>query len=323
MIIRQLLIYSLLWVMVHSGYGQDVIVQDLDGTEFQLSLVHIPAGRFQMGSPEGEVGRAPDEGPAHNVEIPGFYLSAHEITWGLYNLFVNRVLDTVPQTNKVAGITLDVDAVSGATVPYVDMSLGMGTEENKPVANVTQKAASTFCEWLSAVTGHFYRLPTEAEWEYAARAGTTTAYSFGAAVRDLDDYAWHYSNSDNTYHPVGQKKPNPWGLFDMHGNVAEWTIDGYDADTYAQRKAGAVAPMSRPSELYPRSVRGGSYNDEPEQLRSAARRGSQERWKMRDPQFPKSEWWNTDAPFVGFRVVRHIGDTTPEERLEYWIHKEP
>jgi formylglycine-generating enzyme required for sulfatase activity len=163
-----------------------------------------------------------------------------------------------------------------------------------------------------------YCLPTEAEWEYAARAGSTTAYHFGDEVSDLDDYAWYYSNSNGTYHKVGQKKPNPWGLYDMHGNVAEWTLDQYLPKIYQNRKSTTENPWETATTEYPRTVRGGSYDDDEEWLRSAARMPSMEKWKMRDPQFPKSKWWNTDAPFVGFRIVRQASAPAPKEMKKYW-----
>ena len=215
-------------------------------------------------------------------------------------------------------VNLDVDAVSSASTPYIDVSFGMG-KDGYPAICMTQNAAAKFCEWLSAMTGHFYRLPTEAEWEYACRAGTTTAFSFGETANNISDYAWFSDNSNATYHKVGQKKPNPWGLHDMHGNVAEWTLDAYDTATYQNRKKkDNDNPYVRPTKTYPRAVRGGSWMDQPNLLRSAARRGSTKKWKQRDPQMPQSVWWHTDAPFVGFRVVRPVETPSAAEQKQYW-----
>jgi formylglycine-generating enzyme required for sulfatase activity len=171
------------------------------------------------------------------------------------------------------------------------------------------------------MTGNFYRLPTEAEWEYACRAGTTTAFSFGNETQNLDEYGWYASNSNDKYQPVGTKKPNPWGLHDMHGNVAEWTLDQYLPTAYGKRKNEVLNPFEEPAKVYPKVVRGGSWMDAPKRLRSAARRPSSKKWKMRDPQIPKSKWWHTDAPFVGFRVVRPKKTPSVEEQKKYWNYE--
>lgn len=297
-------------------------IQNIPGSNLTIEMVAIPRGEFRMGSPESEKGRFEDEGPSHAVEIDAFWMSKFEITWDLYKLFLNRAIDEKGEA-EARNVKLDIDAVSGATIPYVDMSLGMGTGKDLPVANVTRLAASKFCEWLSAKTGHFYRLPTEAEWEYAARAGTETAYHFGDDPLDLLGYGWYYENSDGSYQKIGQKKPNPWGLYDMYGNVAEWTLDQYSPDTYKERLEKTANPYNIPSEDYPHSVRGGSYDDDPENLRSAARLGSTENWKMRDPQFPKSLWWHTDAPFVGFRIVRVENPPNENNYENYWGPETP
>jgi len=194
-------------------------------------------------------------------------------------------------------------------------------KNNYPAICMTQLAARMYCKWLSAKTGRYYRLPTEAEWEYACRAGTTSAYSFGNDPDQIDDYAWHIDNSDEAYHEVGQKKPNPWGLHDMHGNVAEWVLDQHDPQRYAASDGKTVSvteALAIPTELYPRIVRGGSWDDDIEALRSAARDYSSEDWKEQDPQFPQSIWYHTDALHVGFRVVRPLKRPSPAEEEKYW-----
>ena len=191
--------------------------------------------------------------------------------------------------------------------------------EGRPAICMTQFAAKQYSKWISMKTGRFYRLPTEAEWEYACRAGTTTAYSFGDDPDELDDYAWYFDNADDRYQPVGQKKPNPWGLYDMHGNVAEWVLDAFDTAYYGTfGEETAPDPVNWPATLYPRTVRGGSWDDDPELLRSAARRKSTKGWKVQDPQLPKSIWYHTDAPFIGFRVVRPLAQPSPQDRARYW-----
>jgi formylglycine-generating enzyme required for sulfatase activity len=199
------------------------------------------------------------------------------------------------------------------------MSFGMG-KDGFPAISMTQHAANKYCQWLSAKTGEFYRLPTEAEWEYACRAGTTTRYFFGKDVKKLGDYAWYEQNSDFKYQKVGKKKPNPWGLHDMYGNVTEWVLDQYDPDFYKKSAAQgpSLDPWNRASQPYPHSVRGGSWDDEANLCRSAARRGSDRAWKMTDPQLPKSVWYFSDAQFVGFRIVRPLKLPPPGDLQKCW-----
>tara|TARA_B100001059_G_scaffold45027_1_gene37589 strand:- start:7245 stop:8213 length:969 start_codon:yes stop_codon:yes gene_type:complete len=302
-------------------FAQENYTEKISGIDYKLDMQLIQKGNFIMGSPKFEKGHFGDEGPQHKVEIDGFWMSRYEITWDLYNLFVTRELDAnqKTKTNK-SEVQLDVDAVSGATTPYVEMSFGMGID-NYPAICMTQLAAVKFCEWLSAMTGHFYRLPTEAEWEYACRAGTDSAYSFGDDSSELSEYAWYKENSQDKYQKVGTKKANPWGLFDMHGNVAEWTLDQYIPTEYSKRLEGETNPLVVGEKVYPKAVRGGSWMDNPNRLRSAARRPSSKKWKKRDPQIPKSKWWHTDAPFVGFRIVRPLETPSEEEQKKYWKYE--
>ena len=290
------LVTGFLFLGYHLVLAQKQAYQlELPGTTQALEMVFIEGGSFQIGSPSSEKGHQRDESPQSNIEVASFWMASTETTWNLYQHFVDRDIDGRSlQKIDQALVDLDIDAISGATTPYVDMSFGMGTDDY-PAIGMTQKAAVQFCKWLSALTGNFYRLPTEAEWEYACRAGSQTAYSHGDDASDLELYAWFEENSDGKYHKVGQKKPNAWGLYDMHGNIAEWTLDQYEIEAY---KKLAKVKWNKPLKTYPKAVRGGSWIDSAEKLRSAARRGSDPQWKMRDPQIPKSEWWHTDAPFV-------------------------
>jgi formylglycine-generating enzyme required for sulfatase activity len=177
-----------------------------------------------------------------------------------------------------------------------------------------------YCRWLYKKTGIFYRLPTEAEWEYACRAGTTTVYPFGNDPAALSEYAWFAGNSNNKYQKVGQKKPNAWGLYDILGNVAEWTLDQYDPAYYTKINDGTSNPLIEPGSRYPRSVRGGGYADQAEALRSSSRSKSEASWNKRDPQIPKSKWWLTDAAAVGFRIVRPVKQP-PAEEIDQFFSK--
>jgi formylglycine-generating enzyme required for sulfatase activity len=196
------------------------------------------------------------------------------------------------------------------------MSFGMG-KDGYPAISMTQHSANKYCEWLSAKTGHFYRLPTEAEWEYAARAGTKTAYFWGDDASQIEEYCWWANNSDNKYQKVGKKKPNPWGLHDILGNVMEWTLDQYSAQTYGS--GSAKDPWIKSTKPYPHVARGGAWDDySADKLRVAHRRFSDPEWKVQDPQFPKSIWYHTDAQFLGFRVVRPLEIPAPEDMQKYW-----
>ncbi len=294
--------------------------QVVPGTDVSYEMVPIPGGQFVMGSPASEAGRNADEGPQHNVAIQPFWMGKYEITWPEYELFMFPEEEKKIRVRHNYNGALDktADAVTRPTTPYVEMSFGMG-KDGYPAISMTQHAANTYCKWLSAKTGHYYRLPTEAEWEYACRAGTKTAYSFGDDPADLGDYAWYAKNSGSKYQKVGRKKPNPWGLYDMHGNVAEWTLDQYDPDYYSKFTSALVdAPWNKATKPYPHSVRGGGWDDAAPLLRSAVRKASDKSWKVQDPQLPKSIWYMTDAQFLGFRIIRPLNVPSPEELAKYW-----
>ena len=299
----------------------------IEHTDAKLEMIPIPGGRFRMGSPDSEEGRHDDEGPQHEVEISPFWMGKYEMTWDIYEVWMSDIdiirrnlANTEP---NVRDQLAEQFQVSQPTKPYTDMTFGMG-KLGYPAICMTQHSARTFCKWLSAKTGRYYRLPTEAEWEYACRAGTTTAYHFGDDPELLDEYAWYYDNSDEKYQKVGRKKPNPWGLHDMHGNVAEWVLDQHTPD-YSGRVTGHWLrdPLLVPTTLFPRVVRGGSWDDDPPALRSAARAASTLDWKQQDPQIPQSIWYHTDALHVGFRVVRPLNEPTEEEKEAKWEKAEP
>ena len=292
------------------------LIQVIPATEVSFQLTLVPGGAFTMGSPEGETDREVDEGPQLTIKLDSFYMGVHEVSFEEYNIFREKELDKVPENRP----DWDADAFARPSPPYEDPTFGMG-KDGFPAVSMTQFAALQYCKWLSDKTGIFYRLPTEAEWEYACRAGTTTTYYFGDNTDLVDDYAWHYDNSEDAYHKVGQKKPNAWGLYDMLGNVSEWTLDQYQDTAYAHIAAQLseeVNPWIKPIRLHPRTVRGGSWDDDKEEARCAARMKSSMRWKERDPQIPKSFWWNTDSPFVGFRIVRPYHQPSAEAQAAFW-----
>jgi formylglycine-generating enzyme required for sulfatase activity len=284
----------------------------IPATGVPYAMVAIPGGEFLMGSPPDEPGRREDEGPQRRVTVAPFWMGRFEITWDQFEPFM---VTEVVRRKDGSPVRLRPDAelpeiVSSPTLPYTEMDFGMGKGRHPAIA-MSQHAASKFCQWLSAQTGHFYRLPTEAEWEYACRAGTTTAYSFGDDPADLEAHAWFWhGESDGRYREVGLKKPNPWGLHDMHGNVMEWCLDQYEPDAYAT--TARTVPARR---LFPRVMRGGSWYDDPEHLRSAARYAAKN-WNSQDADLPKSIWYLTDARWLGFRLVRPW-EIPPAEEMDW------
>lgn len=298
----------------------------VEQSEAEFRMLPIPSGTFLMGSPEDEEGRREDEGPQREVHVSAFWMSETEVTWDVYDvwmsdldIFRREALNLEPSPRDALA---DMFQLSQPTKPYTDMTFGMG-KRSYPAISMTQHAARTFCKWLSAKTGRYYRLPTEAEWEYACRAGTTTAYSFGDDPNELEDYAWFFDNTDEAYERVKKKKPNPWGLYDMHGNVAEWVLDAYDEAGYEGLMEETEDSLAIPKTLYPRVVRGGGWNQFAEDLRSAARQGSDKEWIKQDPQIPKSIWYLTDAQHVGLRIVRPLVEPSAAEKERKWDKSEP
>lgn len=296
--------------------GQSIKPISIPGSTVQINMIAIPTGSFLMGSPVSEANRKEDEGPQVEVKISGFFISETEVTWDLFELFTDKEKRAALIYSSDV-IKAKADAIIKPSTPYLDPSYGMG-KYGFPATSMTQYAALSFCKWLSELTGEFYRLPTEAEWEYACKAGTNTAYSFGNDVSLLSQYAWSFENSDEKYHPVKTKKPNPWGLYDMHGNVMEWTLDQYQADFYSTLGTSASSPWRQPNKLLPRTARGGSWDESAPVLRSSARTSSNPSWQRRDPQIPKSFWWCSDAPFVGIRLVKPVNPPSKEDQEAFW-----
>jgi len=301
----------------HEAYTEKIADSDVT-----FDMAAIPGGVYLMGSPKTEKGRNDDEGPQHPVKMKPFWMGKMEVTWDEYDLYwrKNVAKKDEPKTKGEK----DADAVTRPTPPYADETFGHGREGN-PVLCITIHAAMEYCRWLSAKTGKLYRLPTEAEWEWACRAGTSTAYSFGDDPAKLEEYAWYDKNSEEVAHKVGKKKANPWGLHDMYGNVAEWCIDHFDKNFYATFPIDKVSlsPFKPQSEhRYSYVARGGSWVDNAATCRSAARRGSNKDWLKRDPQQPQSIWWMTDADFVGFRVVRAVEEQDNLKGLKSKITRE-
>jgi formylglycine-generating enzyme required for sulfatase activity len=301
----------------------------IPGSEIKFEMIPCPGGKFKMGSPESEEGRKDDEGPQVEIEVAPFWMGKTEVTWKEYKEYMSlhdifkefKAIKIRPITEENAAKV--TTAPSNLYDPSFTFKAGSGPDQ--PAVTMTQFAAKQYTKWLSGLTGTFYRLPSEAEWEYACRAGTSTAYSFGDDPDQLGDYAWFKDNSDELRHDVAQKKPNPWGLYDMHGSAAEWVLDAYSEDGYQDSEGkvlSAAEAVNWPTEEYPRVVRGGSWENSAKKCRSAARVGSEdEDWKEEDPNFPLSPFWYTSSPAtgVGMRIMRPLhAPKSVAEKSRYW-----
>jgi formylglycine-generating enzyme required for sulfatase activity len=284
-----------------------------DGEKLSFEMVLIPSGTFLMGSPASQAGREDHEGPQHKVRLDQFYLCTTETTIGLFLAYYQETVSakkdffTTQQEKKNTEKQKrdDVDAITGPTPVYGDLT--MGYSQKHPAMGMTWHNAVTFCKWLSKKTGQEYRLPTEAEWEYACRAGTTNVFSCGNTPDQIGDFAWYEATADSETYEVAKKKPNTWGLYDMSGNVREWVHNFYNPTAYkeAAGKTPAVNPKG-PETGKVHVARGGDYNSPIEELRCSARAFEEKWWRSGDPQIPKSIWWLPEMDFIGFRVARSV-----------------
>ncbi len=278
-----------------------------DGAKLSLDMVFIPGGAFTMGSPADEADREEQEGPQRQVQVNPFYLCTTEATLELFLAFYQETgtakkdfIDT-EAAQKEEEVKDGVNAITGPTPVYGDMT--MGYSKKHPAIGGTWHNAMTFCRWLSQKTGKNYRLPTEAEWEYAARAGSKSPFGVCDSEEGLKDYAWFDANANMEPHAVGTKKPNAWGLYDMNGNVREWVQDFYSPTAYSlDIKDNPAGPKDGKVHV----ARGGFYDSPAGELRCAARAFEEDWWRMNDPQIPKSKWWLPQIDSIGFRVACEV-----------------
>jgi formylglycine-generating enzyme required for sulfatase activity/nitrate/TMAO reductase-like tetraheme cytochrome c subunit len=298
--------------------------EKIPGTNVSFDMVAIPGGKFLMGSPDNEPLRKKDEGPLRKVTLSKFWMARTEVTWDEYMAFF-RATGSQGRTEGQVVTRKNVDAISGATPPWGAPDQGWG-KGSRPAITMTWHAANVYCQWLSKVTGKKYRLPTEAEWEYACRAGTQTPYFFAGNPKDFTSagllkkifgpdtaviasrVVYKVNSNSKTKEPQSVKD-NPFGLKNMSGNVAEFCLDSYSPDTYKSDSTEAVNPRG-PAIGQEHVIRGGSFKSDARDVRSASRDFTKTKaWLVTDPQMPKSIWWYSDCIDVGFRVVCEADST--------------
>lgn len=310
-------------------------MEKIPGTDVTFEMIPVRGGTFLMGSPADEPNRKTDEGPQVRVRVAPMWVGKHEVTQAeyrefelLYEIFVEIAQEPGARQPSVD----DADVVSAPTQLYdPDMTYQWGEGPNHPAVTMTQFAAQQYTKWLSAITKNQYRLPIEAEWEYACRAGSKTRFSWGDSEEDADKYAWFFENSDDGFSVVGKKLPNAFGIHDMHGNVAEWTVNSYSADGYAdlskkKQPINAIETVHWPEVSSGCVVRGGIWEYDSKGIRCAARLASDdEAWKQEDPMFPTSPWWYTSDPAtsVGFRLFRSYEPLDKPTISKFWDHTSP
>lgn len=301
--------------------GFNNFTEYIPGSVVSFEMVAIPGGKYEMGSPEDEPFRNDNEGPVREVTISPFFMAKVEVSWNEYLAFFSqtgaqgKTTDTYLSENRE-----DIDGVSGPTPPYGAPDQGWG-KGKMPAISMTHHAAEVYCQWLTEITGKTYRLPTEAEWEYAARGGTTSAYFFegdpkryvdrgirnklfGVDTTAINSYIIYAENSGSRSKGPDAARENPFGLINMLGNVEEHCSDWYAEEAYLQYPEGILKDPVGPGSGKEHVVRGGSYMDGAEKVRSASRNYTKsDLWLKTDPQIPKSIWWYSDCFYVGLRVV--------------------
>jgi len=248
--------------------------EKIPGSSVSFDMVAIPGGEITIGSPDNEAGRDKNDLAPRKVTVKPFYMGKNEVSWQEYILYVFGEKEEIEKEKK--------DGITRPTKPYGSVYRDRG-EKGFPAIGMSQHSAVYFAKWLSWKTGKQYRLPTEAEWEYACRAGAETPYFWGADASKAGDYGWSKENSEDQTHPIGKKQPNKFGLYDIVGNVSEWCLQD---DTNA-----------------PAVTRGGAFTEPVAKMRSASRMIDCPEWNELDPQSPPSIWWLSAADFVGIRLV--------------------
>lgn len=285
--------------------------QETMQTGVKFEMLPVKGGSFTW---KGE-----QEGDVLEVTLSPFWIGKTEVTWDEYDPFMRPKIPRL-RSGKIDDIRLkeakhEIDFLARPTVQYHPVTHHMPSD-GYPAISMTQHAANKYCQWLSYHTGHFYRLPTEAEWDYACRAGSKTKYYWGDNAAEANKYAWLASEQ---YQKPAQKKPNAWGIHDMHGNVLEWTLDQYVPNRFAYfGKKKVTDPWIKATKPYPHVVKGSHWEQKHTDITSTARHQSAPEWKESDSQDPKTLWFHTSTPWLGMRIVRPVKIPTVEEMYHYW-----
>lgn len=308
-LIKKSLFITAMFYLNHGVNAQNIklehYTQKINNEAINIKMIAIPEGKYLMGSAGNEKGRNKDEGPQVFVKMESFWLAETEITHDQFMAFrfEEKDLNPIP------------DAITRPTAQYIDLTWGMGKEGGYPANSMQPYTALAYCKWLWKKTGVFYRLPTEAEWEYAANGGKKSVYGENVTIANIKNYAWFKPNSSGKYQLVGLKLPNKFGLYDMLGNVAEWTLDMYDDQYFIKLKENPLGDfyIKRTDFRAFHTAKGGGFNSGINNLRVASRQPQTEYWNKRDPQIPRSKWWLTDGEAVGFRILRPAIQPNNEE----------
>lgn len=277
-------------------YSQETYTESIPGSDQKFEMVKIPGGSYTLTI----------AGKSYEVELSPYWIAKTELTHDIFSIF-----------DQDESISRDVvvDAVTRPSPQYEDLTWGMGRHGGFPANSMSLYAAVMVSKWIYQKTGHFYRPPTEAEWQVACQLGKNDEMN-------LQRIAVFADNSDDKYRKVGSRGKDELGLSDMLGNVAEWTVDAYQEDYQtvidaSGKKDPHLFPDSRRTAV---TLKGGHYQSTSDELGCAERIKSERWWNQRDPQIPKSRWWYTDAPFAGIRLVRPV-DQPSEAEIEAYYDK--
>lgn len=295
--IRNILFLILLGVFSSPVSGQEApesYEEVIPGTDLSFQMIQIPGGEYDLRINNKE----------YTVKLDPYWIATHELTHDIFSAF---------DQDESISRDVTVDAITRPSPQYVDLTWGMGREGGFPANSMSLYSAIMVSKWLYDKTGHFYRPPTEAEWQAACMAGKNED-------ENLRKIALFKGNSGDKYHKVGSRAPDQLGLYDMLGNVAEWTVDAYEEDYQAVIDQSSIEnPMAIPSSRRTTiTLKGGHYQTPAKELSCELRIKSENWWNQRDPQIPKSRWWYTDAPFTGIRLVRPVEQPSKEDIEAYY-----